>query len=442
MMMPAIRYATTVDGLSIAYQELGDGGIDVIYLPGTVSHLEMAWELDGRRHLMERFSTFSRFVKFDKRGTGLSDRSMGTGTPEARIDDVRAVMDDIGIHRAVVLGHSEGGTLAALFAALHPDRVERLILYNAYAYGPLCENHPRPESARRVADQMLERWARDWGSGRALSMWVDDITDIEAAGRYERSACTPSGIVQYMATNFRIDVRPVLAAIQVPTLIVHGTRDQIIPYFFAELFAAQIPGATLVPVDSGHASAADGSADAAINAMQSWLTGQAEQEPLLPLERVLTTVLFTDLVDSTSIAAHLGDAEWKTILDRHDDVCRRAVERYRGNLIKSTGDGILATFDGPGRAIDCAQTIAVNLTGLHLQIRAGIHTGEIELRHNDIGGIAVNLAARVMSAAANGEVWVTNTIPSLVVGSQHDFSDRGEHQLKGIPGTWTLFAAT
>ena len=165
MMMPAIRYATTVDGLSIAYQELGEGGIDVVYLPGTVSHLEMAWEFDGRRHLMERFSTFSRFVKFDKRGTGLSDRSMGTGTPEARIDDVRAVMDDIGIHRAVVLGHSEGGTLAALFAALHPDRVERLILYNAYAYGPLCENHPRPEPARRVADRMLERLARELGFG-------------------------------------------------------------------------------------------------------------------------------------------------------------------------------------------------------------------------------------------------------------------------------------
>ena len=438
---PAIDYATTVDGLSIAYQRFGSGEFDVVYLPGTVSHLEMAWEFDGTRYSMERFASFCRFLKFDKRGTGLSDRHMGTGTPEARIDDVRAVMDAEGIERAVVLGHSEGGTLAALFAALHPERVDRLVLFNAYSYGPLCRDHPKPASGRRVAEMMLDRLRREWGTGRALSMWAEGVTDIDAAARYERSACTPAGIVQYMDSNFRIDVRPVLPLVQAPTLVVHGTHDQIIPFFFAELFEERIPHAELVPVDMGHGSFGREGNEAAHTAIETWLTGQDAPE-FVPVERVLSTVLFTDLVGSTAMATRLGDASWKRLLDRHDDVCRRAVEQHRGHLVKLTGDGILATFDGPGRAIDCAKTIAVNLEGIDLRIRAGIHTGEIELRHGDIGGIAVNMAARVMSAAFDGEVWVTSTVPSLVVGSGHQFSDRGDHELKGIPGSWTLAAAS
>ncbi len=440
MECPAIEYATTVDGLSIAYQRFGGGELDVVYLPGTVSHLEMAWENEGMRHWMERFASFCRFLKFDKRGTGLSDRHLGTGTPEARIDDLRAVMDAAGVARAVVLGHSEGGTLAALFAALHPERVERLVLYNAYSYGPLCRDHPKPASGRRAADMMLERLRRDWGTGRALSMWVEGVTDVDAAARFERSACTPAGIVQYMESNFRIDVRPVLPLVQAPTLVVHGTRDQIIPFFFAELFRDRIPDAELVAVDMGHGSFEPGGDEAAVTAIETWLTGHAAQE-FAPVERVLSTVLFTDVVGSTAMASRLGDARWKNLLDRHDDVCRRAVAHYRGQLVKSTGDGILATFDGPGRAIDCAKTIATNLEGVGLRIRAGIHTGEIERRQGDIGGIAVNMAARVMNAAFDGEIWVTSTVPSLVVGSNHQFSDRGNHELKGIPGIWTLAAA-
>jgi len=400
----------------------------------------MAWESEGFRYSMERFASFCRFLKFDKRGTGLSDRQMGTGTPEARIDDVRAVMDAEGIDRAVVLGHSEGGTLAALFAALHPDRVDRLVLYNAYSYGPLCRDHPKPASGRRVADMMLERLRREWGTGRALSMWAEGITDIDAAARYERSACTPSGIVQYMESNFRIDVRPAIPLVQAPTLVVHGTRDQIIPFFFAELFTDRIPHAELVAVDMGHGTLEPGGDEAALAAIEMWLTGHSAEE-FGPVKRVLSTVLFTDLVGSTAVASHVGDARWRKLLDRHDDVCRRAVAHYRGELVKSTGDGILATFDGPGRAIDCAKTIAANLEGIDLRIRAGIHTGEIERRGGDIGGIAVNMAARVMNTAFDGEIWVTSTVPGLVVGSGHQFSDRGDYELRGMPGTWTLAAA-
>ena len=392
MECPATEYATTVDGLSIAYQRFGSGELDVVYLPGTVSHLELAWERHDR-YMMERFASFSRFLRFDKRGTGLSDRHMGTGTPEARIDDVRAVMDAEGLDRAVILGRSEGGTLAALFAALHPERVDRLVLHNAYSYGPLCRDHPRPASGRRVAEMILDRLRRNWGTGRALSMWVDRITDVDAAGRYERSACTPSGIVQYMESNFRIDIRPILPLVQAPTLVVHGARDQIIPFFFAEDFAERIPHAELVPVDMGHSTFSPEESEAAWSVIERWLTGHAAPE-VAPVERVLSTVLFTDVVDSTAMATRIGDAQWSRLLDRHDDVCRRAVAHHRGQLVKSTGDGILATFDGPGRAIDCAKTIATNLEGLDLKIRAGIHTGEIERRQDDVGGLAVNLAAR------------------------------------------------
>ena len=390
--------------------------------------------------MMQRLASFSRFLKFDKRGTGLSDRSLGTGTPEARLDDTRAVMDAEGIDRAVVLGHSEGGTLAALFAATYPQRVSKLILFNAYSYGPLCQHHPKPDQARVVADQMLERLKREWGTGRALSMWAEGVSDLDAAARLERFSCTPAGIVDYKATNFQIDVRPVLPTIQAPTLVVHGTRDQIIPFFFAELFARDIPNATLMAVDTAHGSFSAGADDPALDAIETWLTGHTPT-PEPSLERVLATVLFTDLVGSTTLAASLGDNHWKGLLDRHDQVSRAAVDRYRGRFVKSTGDGILATFDGPGRGIDCALTIAKNLEGLGLRIRAGIHTGEIEQRGNDIGGIAVNLAARVLGVAADDEIWVTSTVPGLVVGSTHTFQDRGQHQLKGIPGTWTLSAA-
>lgn len=439
MEVPQTRYATSVDGLSIAYQRFGDGDVDVVYLPGTVAHLEMAWEWPGPRRWMERLAAFSRMLKFDKRGTGLSDRHLGTGSPEMRMDDARAVMDAEGIDTAVVLGHSEGGTLAALFAATYPERVSKLILYNAYAYGPMCDNHPRPEPARRVAEEMLERLGRDWGTGRALSMWADTVVDEDLAARYERYACTPAGIVEYMEENFRIDVRPALPLIQAPTLVVHGTRDQIIPFRFGELFAREIPGAELVAVDMGHGDFDSGEQDPALAVIDQWLTGDAV--PAVPrTERVLATVLFTDLVDSTARAAELGDTAWAATLDRHDSVARRAVDRFRGDFIKSTGDGILATFDGPGRAIDCARAIAANLEGLGLTIRAGLHTGEIERRGDDIGGIAVNLAARVMATAGDGEIWVTSTVPSLVTGSGHTFTPQGPHHLKGIPDTWDLAA--
>lgn len=437
---PSIRYATTVDGLSIAYHRHGAGDFDILYLPGTVSHLDGAWEFEGLRYFMNRLAGFARLVKFDKRGTGLSDRSLGTGTPEARIDDARAVLDAEGIERAVLLGHSEGGTLAALFAALHPDRVAKLILYNAYSYGPLCENHPRPDAAARVAQMMLDRLARDWGTGHAFGMWADGVTDIEAVARFERSACTPAGIVDYMRTNFAIDVRPVLPAIQAPTLIVHGTHDEIIPYFFAELFATLIPNAELVPVDMGHGTLEPGGDEAALAVIERWLTGSSTTA--LPVsDRVLATVLFTDIVGSTALAARMGDREWTSILDRHDDVARRAVARFRGEWIKSTGDGVLAIFDGPARAIDCAKTIAANLEGLRLQIRAAIHTGEIERRDGDVGGIGVHLAARILGHAVDGEIWVSSTVPGLVVGSGHRFSPRGTYQLRGLPGSWALATA-
>lgn len=437
---PSTRFATTRDGLSIAYQRFGVGDHDLVYMPGTLSHVELSWELPGWRYTYERLASFSRFVKLDKRGSGLSDRHLGTGAPEDRIEDFRAVMDAEEIDRAVLLGHSEGGTLAALFAALHPERVDGLIMASSFPYGPLCDRHPRPESARPVAEAMLARLAEEWGTGRAASMWLEGELDIDLAGRIERYTSTPAAIVEYMRETLRIDVREILPAIQAPTLVVHGRHDQLMPFLFAEQLAAAIPAAGLVALDWGHGGVDEQTFEPVIGVVEEWLTGR-RTAPAIEPDRVLATVLFTDLVGSTDRANELGDSEWRQLLDRHDTICRRSMERHRGRLVKLTGDGIVATFDGPGRAIDCAHELAGNLAGLGVTIRAGAHTGEIEIRGDDIAGLAVHLAARVQAQAADGEVWVTPVVPSLVVGSGHQFDTRGTHKLKGFDGQWELSAA-
>ncbi|MDH3684094.1 MAG: adenylate/guanylate cyclase domain-containing protein [Acidimicrobiia bacterium] len=438
---PTTRFATTRDGLSIAYQRFGAGDHDLVYMPGTLSHVELSWELPGWRYLFERVASFSRFVKLDKRGSGLSDRHLGTGAPEDRIEDFRAVMDAEGIDRAVLFGHSEGGTLAALFSALYPERVDGLIMASSFAYGSLCDRHPRPEAARPAAEAMLNRLADEWGTGRAGSMWLDGELDTDLAGRIERYSSTPAAIVEYMRETLRIDVREILPMIQAPTLVVHGRHDQLMPFSFAEQLATAIPGAELVALDWGHGGVGEQTFEPMIGAVEEWLTGR-RTAPVVEPQRVLATVLFTDLVGSTDRATELGDGRWRQLLDRHDVICHAAMGRHQGRLVKLTGDGIVATFDGPGRAIDCAHEVAGNLAGLGLAIRAGIHTGEIELRGDDIAGLAVHLAARVQSQAIDGEVWVTPVVPSLVVGSGHQFEARGTHKIKGFDGQWELSAAT
>jgi pimeloyl-ACP methyl ester carboxylesterase len=433
-----VRYATTVDGLSIAYVVDGDGPFDVVYVPGTTSHVELMREIPSFRYMFDRLSRSCRLIRLDKRGSGLSDRDMGSGLPEQRMDDIRAVMDAVGVRDAVILGVSEGGSLAAMFAALHPHRVSRLILLNAMAYGPLCAEHPLRERAQRAAEEILAQLAREWGTGRAISRWIEGIPDLELAARQERYSCTPAGLVSGMRANMHIDVRPILDSIRAPTLVIYSRNDRIIPARSGPEFAARIPGATLVPVDGGHAHYDARAFEPIVLAIEAWLTGQTAAVEA-DSSRVLTTVLFTDIVNSTGQAQARGDTSWAGVLDRHDRLTQGAVERFRGQVIKSTGDGMLATFDGPGRALDCALAISSNVEALGLQIRGGVHTGEVEVRPDgDIGGIAVHIASRIAAAAADGEIWASPTVPGLVVGSAHEFQPRGEHYLKGVDGEWRL----
>jgi class 3 adenylate cyclase len=435
------RYSETRDGLSIAYQVFGDGPHNLVCVPGTASHVELFWELPGLpgRRLRERLASFARCVFFDKRGTGLSDRSLGTGSLEDRMEDVRAVTDVNGMDSAVLLGLSEGGPMSVLYAATFPDRVDKLILYGAYARG-----------SDFVTPEVVEMFADNWGNGSIMHrVWCDGYGDRDALARIERATATPRAIAEFMALNGTIDVECVLGSVSVPTLVMEAADRQRAlsgPVLrFADVsreMAEKIPGARLELFDgSFHGTADVADADRVIDVIEEFVTGDTPHRPGRVDDRLLATVVFTDLVGSTTRAAAEGDDRWMQLMDDHDRVCKRSVEEYHGRWIKSTGDGMLASFDGPARAILAAHKILDHLKPLGLNIRAGVHTGEIELRGDDIGGLAVNIAARVMDAARDGEVWVSPTVPGLTVGAGIEFTDRGRHELKGIPVSMELAAA-
>jgi len=429
MTLPETRYAKSGE-LRIAYQVVGSGPFNLVFVPGFVSNIELFWEMPEWAHFFERLAAFSRLILFDKRGTGLSDRDVGIATLEERMDDVRAVMDAAGSERAAVYGASEGGAMSILFAATYPQRVRALVLYGAYARSPSLMSDDDLETE-------IERIDRLWGTGEYfLGRYVPGSFSEAAArrlfGRYERQSVSPSAVMAIRCMNREIDARPVLPVIRVPTLIMHRVGDSAVSVDAGRYLAANIPGAKYVELPGiNHSFLYEHyMVDRVVDEIEEFLTG-SRSEP--DLDRVLATVMFTDIVDSTRRAAELGDRQWRALLDRHDDTVRQQLARFRGQEVKNLGDGFLATFDGPARAVRCAASICESVRPLGIAVRSGLHTGEIELTPGDVTGIAVHIAARVAAEAEAGETVVSSTVRDLVAGSGLRFQDRGIRALKGLP---------
>jgi pimeloyl-ACP methyl ester carboxylesterase len=423
------RYADTSDGLSIAYQVLGQGPHQLVWVPGFASHVELFWELPGFAHAYRRLMRFCRLALFDKRGTGLSDRSLGAATLEDRVRDIDAVAAAAGFERFTLLGVSEGAAISVLYAASHPERVERLVLLGGNVTGDWFD------------DSLIEAIERTWGSGEMLRRyWLNGAGDLQQLSRIERAMGTPRAMADQMRQNTKLDARPVLEAVHAPTLVLHCVGDPVVPVRHGRFVAEHIDGARIVEVPGAfHGSNHPEEMDRYMDAVEAFVTGQVAVGGDVA-NRVLATVLLTDIVSSTDRAAAIGDDRWMALLGEHDRVARHAVERFEGRLVKSTGDGVLAVFTGPARAIEAAQTMVRNLQPLDIRLRAAVHTGELELRGADIHGIAVHLTSRILATAEPGEIRVSATVPGLVVGSGIEFEDRGEATLRGIPGSWQLWA--
>jgi class 3 adenylate cyclase len=435
---PDIRYVKSGD-LNIAYSVTGEG-LDLVVAPGFISHLEVGWEQPSLAHFWSRLASFRRVISFDKRGTGLSDPTTHAPTLEECVDDLRSVMDAAGSERADVLGISEGGTMAMLLAAGHPERVNALVLYGTCARMLEAPGYPGGVSEEALA-RLVEFSGKGWGQGIGLGAWApsrrDDAQLREWWARLQRLAASPGMVRSIFALYPDMDIRDVLPTIHVPTLVVHRRGDRMISIELGRYLAEHIPDARLVELDGEDHLFFTGDSEAILDAIQEFLTG-ARSMP--SPERVLSTVLFTDVVGSTERAVDLGDERWRELLRSHDERIRSQLERFQGREVNTTGDGFLATFDGPARAIRCAVAIRDAVGALGLEVRAGVHTGEVEMREGDISGIAVHLAARVAATAGAGEVLVSRTVVDLVAGSGLSFTDRGEHALKGVPGEWRLFA--
>jgi pimeloyl-ACP methyl ester carboxylesterase/class 3 adenylate cyclase len=419
---------------------VGEGPFDLVLVPGFVSNVEHYWQMPNVPEILERLAGCSRLILWDKRGTGLSDPVSQVPTLEERMDDLRAVMDAAGSERAALYGISEGGPMSILFAATYPERVRSLVLYGTTPRFSQAEDFPYGWSSERL-EGMLEEIERDWGEGALLEdfapSYASDDAVREVWGRYERAGASPAmgrAVLQALAA---IDVRPLLASVHVPTLVLHRTGDRIAAVEGARLIAESIPGARIVEFDEPDHLPMVGDMDAVVDEIVEFLTGA---RPARTTDRVLATVLFTDIVGSTQRAAELGDRGWRTVIERHDALVRRELHRHHGREVKTVGDGFLATFDGPARAIHCALAAEQGVRDLGIRIRAGLHTGECERMGDDIGGMAVNIGARVAALAGPGDVLVSRTVKDLVVGSGIEFSERGERVLKGVPGAWRLFA--
>lgn len=437
---------------NIAYQILGDGAIDLVFIRGWMSHLELMWEEPSEARFYRRLASFSRLILFDKRGIGLSDRIPGGEPPllEERIDDIRAVMDAAESEHAALFGMSEGGPMAALFAATYPDRTSALILYSAFA---------RAGAYLMDADELEERMReieRDWPNSMDLSIPSPTIGRDPAYRRHwqtlMRYAASPGAALSLLRMNSTIDIRDVLPAVRVPTLVMYRTdsrfghgaaawrkdgADVLAPGPEAHYLADHIPSAELVELDGVDQLPWVGDADGLIGEVQEFLTGvRGSPEPT----RVLTTVLFVDIVGSTQLVVDLGDAAWTLLLERYQALVHRHLERFRGQEIDSAGDGSFASFDGPARSIRCGVSLSEAVRALGIDVRIGIHTGECELVGEKLGGIAVHIGARIAGLGGPGEVLVSSTVKDLVAGSGIEFEDRGSQPLKGVPGTWRLFA--
>jgi pimeloyl-ACP methyl ester carboxylesterase len=439
-MRPSTRYARSGE-LNIAYQVVGDGPIDIVYVPGWVSNLDHTWENPRWVHMFERLTAFARVILFDKRGTGLSDRNVGFPTLEQRMQDVQAVMDAAGSRRAVLMGTSEGGNMCMLFAATYPERTTALVLNGSFAKGLWAEDYPWAKTVEQMEEE-LASIARDWGGAFDLSnaapTLVDDREAREWFATYLRNSASPQDAIALWRWNTEIDVRDILSAIHVPTLVLHRTGDRWVKVEEGRFVANGIPGAKWVELPGIDHVIWGGGADRTLDEIEEFLTGIRPQPAL---ERVLLTVLFTDIVGSTSMAAELGDRRWRDLLRLHDDLVRTELRRFSGAEVNTTGDGFLAAFQGPTTAIQCAGAIRSRAGKIGLNIRAALHTGECERRGDDLSGIAVHLASRLLGFAGAMEIIVSRTVKDLVVGSGITFEERGEPKLRDIPGTWQIFAA-
>jgi pimeloyl-ACP methyl ester carboxylesterase len=438
-MTSPIRYARS-DDVNIAYQVTGDGPFDLVLVPGFFSHLEIDWEYPSSAHLRERLGSFSRLICFDKRGTGLSDRGVGLPDFETRMDDVRAVMDAVGSESAALFGYSEGGPMCVLFAATYPDRTRALVLYGTYAKrrDPDEEYPWAPSWERRV--EYARELEETWGENVDLSTMAPNADPAMVAWyqRRGRAALSPAGARDLILMNSQADVRELLASVQCPTLVLHRTHDRDSRVDEGRYIAERIPGARFVEL-SGEDHAPSVDPDQILDEVEEFLTGA---RPVPPTDRVLATILFTDLVGSTETARDVGDAAWATLVTSHNDAIRRELVRFSGEEIDTAGDGFLALFDGPARAIRCALGLSDALHDLGLEVRASVHTGEVERREGDKPrGIAIHVGARIMSLAGPGEVLLSSTTRDLVEGAGIELEDRGEHELKGIEGARRLYAA-
>lgn len=436
--LPRTRYVKSGE-VHIAYQVLGDGPIDLLWVPGFVSHLEYDWEHPRPARFFRRLASFSRLIRFDKRGTGLSDR-VAIPTLEERMDDVRAVLDATGSSRAALIGVSEGGPMSLLYAATYPERTSALVLYGSYARRAWAPDHPFGVTSERMRG-ILETLEKDWGASVAMEIWSPSMLGDDAYKRwratYLRLAASPGAAISVMRMNMEIDARHVLPAIGVPTLILHRTGDRLTPVDQARHMAKHIRCGKLVELPGEDHTPWVGNTDALLDEIEEFLTGiRHGPEP----DRILATVLFTDIVGSTKRAVELGDRDWRELLEQHHAIVRRQLARFRGHEVNIAGDGFLATFDGPGRAIRCAVSICREVRSLGIDVRAGLHSGECQVEDSKVGGIAVHIGSRVAATAKPGEVLVSSTVKDLVVGSGIAFEDRGMHALKGVPGEWHLFA--
>ncbi len=439
-MLPVTKYVQSGD-VGIAYQVMGDGPLDLLIVPGFISHLEQAWEDTGYARFLQRLASFSRLIRFDKRGTGLSDRVAEMPTLEQRMDDVRLVMDAVKSKRAALFGISEGGPMSALFAATYPKRTAALILYGSIARGAWAPDYPWGSKLDAEFEAWLDGFRKEWGGPCGIEWWapsmMHDARFCDWWAKYLRLGCSPSGVISLFRLNAAIDVRDILRAIRVPTLVIHRTGDRAIDVREGRYLAQHIPGARLAELAGDDHLWWVGDSDSIVNEIEEFLTGERRAPEA---DRILVTVLFTDIVESTRLAAELGDRRWRDLLDSHNAVLQAEIGRFKGHAVKSTGDGFLATFDGPARAIHCACTASREVHRLGIAIRCGLHTGEVELADGDVSGIAVHTAARVLGEAKPNEVWTSRTVKDLVAGSRFRFTERGTYNLKGVAGDWPLFA--
>ena len=439
-MTPETRYAKSGD-VNIAYQVVGDGPRDLILVPGWMSNIEVFWDEPTVARFLRRLASFSRLILFDKRGTGLSDQLGNLPDMETRMDDVRAVMDAVGSERAALCGYSEGGVMCALFAATYPARTNALITIGSYARQKPAPGYPWGRTQEQQ-EQFLSSIQKGWGGPVGLDIRAPSVTNEDRVrqwwARFLRMSASPAAALALTRMNYDIDIRHILSAIHVPSLLLHAVGDMVIDVHASRYMAERIPGAKFVELPTTDHLPWGADADAILDEIEEFLTGQRHgPEP----DRILATILFTDIVGSTARAAELGDKGWRDLLESFYGVVRRELPRFRGKEVGTAGDGVLATFDGPARGVRCARSVANAVLPLGIQVRTGLHTGECEIIENNVGGIAVHTASRVASLAHPGEVLVSHTVKDLVAGSGIRFEPRGTHALRGIPGEWPLFAA-